>query len=67
MSENLFKLLDELQKFATKLKVQEVLNELVKDERLHEVLNADLVMEYYEKMYEHFDKHPKDFLFTNRE
>lgn len=27
MSENLFKLLDEFQKFATKLKVQEVLNE----------------------------------------
>lgn len=50
-----------------KIKVQEVLNTLVKDERVHEVLDADVVLEYYEKMYEHFEKNPKDFLFPNRE
>lgn len=67
MYENLFNLIDDLQKVAMKIKVQEVLNKMVKDERVHEVLNADVVLEYYEKMYEHFEKNPKDFLFPNRE
>lgn len=67
MYENLFNLIDDLQKVAMKIKVQEVLNTLVKDERVHEVLDADVVLEYYEKMYEHFEKNPKDFLFPNRE
>lgn len=67
MYENLFNLIDDLQKVAMKIKVQEVLNTLCKDERVHEILDADVVLEYYEKMYEHFEKHPKDFLFPNRE
>lgn len=67
MYENLFNLIDDLQKVAMKIKVQEVLNKMVKDERVHEVLNADVVLEYYEKMYEHFEKNHKDFLFPNRE
>lgn len=67
MYENLFNLIDDLQKVAMKIKVQEVLNKMVKDERVHEILDADIVLEYYEKMYEHFKKNPKDFLFPNRE
>lgn len=47
--------------------MQEVLNTLCKDERVHEILDADIVLEYYEKMHEHFEKNPKDFLFPNRE
>lgn len=67
MYENLFNLLDESQKLTIKIKVQTILCQLVKDERIHEILDADVVLEYYEKMYEHFEKHPKDFLFPNRE
>lgn len=67
MYENLFNLIDDLQKVAMKIKIQEVLNTLCKDERVHEVLNVDVVLGYYEKMYEHFEKNPKDFLFPNRE
>jgi len=67
MYENLFNLIDDLQKLTIKIKVQEVLNEMVKDERVREILDADVVMEYYEKMYKHFEEHPKDFLFPNRE
>ena len=43
------------------------MNTLCKDERVREILDADVVMEYYEKMYKHFEEHPKDFLFLNRE
>lgn len=67
MYENLFNLIDDLQKATMKIKVQEVLNEMVKDERVREILDADVVMAYYEKMYKHFEEHPKDFLFPNRE
>lgn len=67
MYENLFNLIDDLQKVAMKIKAQEVLNKMVKDERVHEILDADVVLAYYEKMYEYFEKNPKDFLFPNRE
>lgn len=67
MYENLFNLIDDLQKAAMKIKVQEVLNERVKDERVREILDVDVVMEYYEKMYKPFEKNPKDLLFPNRE
>ena len=67
VSENLIGLLDELQKFTVKVKVQQILDTLVKDERVHEVIDADKVFDYYNKMHEHFEKHPKDFLFPNRE
>ena len=67
MYENLFNLLDESQKLTIKVKVQTILCQLVKDERIHEILDADVVLEYYEKMYDHFEKNPKDFLFPNRE
>lgn len=43
------------------------MNTLCTDERVHEILDADIVLAYYEKMYEHFEKNPKDFLFPNRE
>lgn len=67
MYENLFNLLDESQKSTIKIKVQTILCQLVKDERIHEILDADVVLEYYEKMYDHFEKNPKDFLFPNHE
>ena len=67
MYENLFNIIDDLQKFTIKIAVQEVLNTLCTDERVHEILDADIVLAYYEKMYEHFEKNPKDLLFPNRE
>lgn len=67
MYENLFNLLDESQKLTMKIKIQTMLCQLVKDERVHEILDADVVLDYYEKMYEHYEKNPKDFLFPNRE
>lgn len=67
MYENLFNRIDDLQKVAIKIKVQEVLNTLCTDEEVHEILNADIVLAYYEKMFEHYEKNPKDLLFPNRE
>lgn len=67
MYENLFNLLDESQKLTIKIKVQTILCQLVKDERIHEILDADAMLEYYNKMYEEFAKNPHNFLFPNRE
>lgn len=67
MAEELLDFLNEIQKFAVRIKIQEVINSLVKDDRVHNIINADVVLEYYEKMHEHFDKNPEDFLFQNRE
>lgn len=50
-----------------KIKIQETINTLIKDDRVHNVIDADIVVDYYEKMYYHFDKIPEDFLFPNRE
>lgn len=63
----IIRLLNDLQKFTVKIKIQETINSLIKDDRVHNIINADAVLEYYEKMYEHFDKIPEDFLFPNRE
>jgi hypothetical protein len=67
MSEKLIGLLDEFQKFAVKLKIQQILDTLVKDDRVHEVIDADKVFDYHNKMREHFTKNPQDFTFSNRE
>lgn len=67
MAEELLDFLNEIQKLAIKIKIQEVINSLVKDERVNKIINADMVIKYYEKMYEHFDKIPEDFLFPNCE
>ena len=40
---------------------------MVKDERVHEVIDADTVFDYYNKMHEEFTKNPHNFLFPNRE
>lgn len=64
---NLLEFLNELQKFTVRIKIQETINTLIKDDRVHNVINADTVIDYYEKMHEHFDKNPEDFLFQNRE
>lgn len=66
MSEDLLEFLNEIQKFVIKIKIQETLNTLIKDDRVYDVINADIVTEYYEKMYNHFEKNPQDFLFPNR-
>ena len=58
MSENLIGLLDEFHKFTVKIKIQEILNTLVKDDRVHDVIDADVVFDYYNKMHEHFEKEP---------
>lgn len=67
MTEELLEFLNEIQKFAVRIKIQETINSLIKDDRVHNIINADVVLEYYEKMHEHFDKIPEDFLFPNRE
>lgn len=67
MTEELLEFLNEIQKFAVRIKIQEIINSLIKDDRVHNIINADVVLEYYEKMHEHFDKIPEDFLFPNRE
>lgn len=67
MAEELLDFLNEIQKLAIKIKIQETINSLIKDNRVHNVIDADIIIEYYEKMYEHFDKNPEDFLFPNRE
>lgn len=66
ITNNLLEFLNEIQKFAVRIKIQETINSLSKDDRVRNIINADAVLEYYEKMYEHFDKNPQDFLFTNR-
>lgn len=66
VTDNLLEFLDDIQKLALKVKVQNILDTLVKDDRVHDVLNADTVIEYYNKMYEHYERSPKDFLFPNR-
>ena len=66
VTDNLLEFLNDFQKFALKIKVQEILDTLVKDDRVHDVLNADMVIEYYTKMHEHYEKNPKDFLFPQR-
>lgn len=67
ITNNLLEFLNEIQKFAVRIKIQETINSLIKDDRVHNIINADVVLEYYEKMHEHFDKNPEDFLFPNRE
>lgn len=67
MTDNLLEFLNEIQKFAVKIKIQETINSLIKDDRVHNVIDADVILEYYEKMHEHFDKIPEDFLFPNSE
>lgn len=67
ITDNLLEFLNEIQKFAVRIKIQETINSLIKDDRVHNIINADAIVEYYEKMYEHFDKIPEDFLFPNRE
>lgn len=67
VTDNLLEFLNDFQKFSLKIRIQQILDTMVKDDRVHEVLNADVVLEYYEKMYEHFEKNPKEFRFPNRE
>lgn len=67
ITNNLLDFLNEIQKLAIKIKIQETINTLIKDDRVHNVIDADVVLEYYEKMHEHFDKIPEDFLFPNSE
>ena len=67
MLEELLDFLNEIQKFAIKIKIQETINSLVKDDRVNDIINADVVLDYYEKMHEHFEKNPQDFLFPNHQ
>lgn len=67
ITNNLLEFLNEIQKFAVRIKIQETINSLIKDDRVHNVIDADIVVDYYEKMYERFDKNPEDFLFPNHE
>lgn len=67
ITNNLLEFLNDLQKFMVKIKIQETINTLIKDDRVHNVIDADVVLEYYKKMHEHFDKIPEDFLFPNSE
>ena len=59
VTDNLLEFSDEIQKLALKDKMQNILDMSVKDDRVHDVLNADVVIEYYSKMHEHYEKNPK--------
>jgi hypothetical protein len=67
VTDNLLEFLNDFQKFALKVKIQQILDTMVKDERVHEVIDADTVFDYYNKMHEEFAKNPHNFLFPNRE
>lgn len=67
VTDNLLEFLNDFQKFALKIRIQEVLDTMVKDDRVHEVIDADTVFDYYNNMHEEFAKHPHNFLFPNRE
>lgn len=67
VTDNLLEFLNDFQKFALKVKIQQILDSMVKDDRVHEVIDADTVFDYYNKMHEHFTKNPREFLFPNRE
>ena len=67
VTDNLLEFLNDFQKFVLKTKIQQILDTLVKDDRVHEVIDADKVFDYYNKMHEEFAKHPHNFLFPNRE
>ena len=65
--DDLLEFLNDFQKFALKIRIQEILDTMVKDDRVHEVIDADKVFNYYNKMHEEFAKNPHNFLFPNRE
>lgn len=67
VTDNLLEFLNDFQKFALKIKIQQILDTMVKDDRVHEVIDADKVFDYYNKMHEEFVKNPHNFLFPNRE
>lgn len=67
VTDNLLEFLNDFQKFALKTKVQNILDTLVKDDRVHEIIDADKVFDYYNKMHEEFARNPHNFLFPNRE
>lgn len=67
VTDNLLEFLNDFQKFALKVKIQQILDSAVKDDRVYEVIDADTVFDYYNKMHEHFAKNPQDFIFPNRE
>lgn len=49
ITNNLLEFLNEFQKFTIKIKIQEIINSLIKDDRVHNIINSDAVLEYYEK------------------
>lgn len=67
VTNNLLEFLNDFQKFALKVKIQQILDIIVKDDRIREVIDADIVFDYYNKMHEEFAKNPHNFLFPNRE
>lgn len=67
ITDNLFEFLDDFQKFTLKVKIQQILDTMVKDDRVYEVIDTDTVFDYYNKMHEEFAKNPHNFLFPNRE
>lgn len=67
VTDNLLEFLNDFQKFALKIRIQQILDTMVKDDRVHEVIDADKVFDYYNKMHEEFAKNPHNFLFPNHE
>lgn len=67
VTDNLLEFLNNFQKFALKVKIQQILDTTVKDDRVHEVIDVDTVFDYYNKMHEEFAKNLHNFLFPNRE
>lgn len=49
ITNKLLEFLNEIQKFAVRIKIQETINSLIKDDRVHNMINADIIVDYYEK------------------
>ena len=50
VTDNLLEFLNDFQKFALKIRIQEILDTMVKDDRVHEVVDADKVFDYYNEI-----------------
>ena len=67
ITDDLLEALNDFQKFVLKIKIHQILDTMVKDDRVHEIIDADTVFDYYNEMYEEFARYPRNFLFPNRE
>lgn len=67
MKNDLSNLFEKIHEAVVKIQLKEKIELLIKCIPVAHLIGTYGIIEYYEKMYEHFEKSPKDFLFPNRE